>query len=300
MIFAQNLGITQDMANFLTPWSRVLSERLKGPHLNKKFPAFYGNRRLITAFPSARHLFLVWAKAIQSKPSQYYSLRIHFYFLHCFLLVTEIFLRHPCREPINTQSITILCLVATYKRVVNECHSLCFKSGLKILEWLDPSYFHWNILIIHKGEIICHWIDTELHKIRQPLLRRKSVFITTKRNSQINCVEEFLRCFTLKHAIALCYKHGFLCTGFMPEFFKMLNATVISGTVTKAWRVLGLRMEEWPPIWKVAATILNKQSRTADMGLPSSLGDGQGANNSLPQKRIMLRNIPTENLGTEY
>jgi len=86
----------------------------------------------------------------------------------------------------------------------------------------------------------------------------------------------------------------------MPEFFKMLNATVISGTVTKAWRVLGLRMEEWPPIWKVAATILNKQSRTADMGLPSSLGDGQGANNSLPQKRIMLRNIPTENLGTEY
>jgi len=79
------------------------------------------------------------------------------------------------------------------------------------------------------------------------------VFITpTKRTSQINCVEEFLHCFTLKHAVAFCYKHGFL-----PEFFKMWNATVISGSVTKAWRVLRLRMEERHPIRKVAATILN-------------------------------------------
>jgi len=34
--------------------------------------------------------------------------------------------------------------------------------------------------------------------------------------------------------------------------------------VTTAWRVLRLRIEERPPIWKVAANILNKQSRTAD------------------------------------
>jgi hypothetical protein len=59
---------------------------------------------------------------------------------HCtdLTLDTEIFQRHPCREPINVQSITIVCFVATYKRVVNECHSLCFKSDLKILEWPDP------------------------------------------------------------------------------------------------------------------------------------------------------------------
>ena len=36
--------------------------------------------------------------------------------------------------------------------------------------------------------------------------------------------------------------------------------------VTTAWRVLGLRVEERPPIWSVAANILNKQSRTADKG----------------------------------
>jgi hypothetical protein len=35
-------------------------------------------------------------------------------------------------------------------------------------------------------------------------------------------------------------------------------------------------------IWRVAANILNKQSRTADKGWSSSLGVGRGANNSLP------------------
>jgi len=42
--------------------------------------------------------------------------------------------------------------------------------------------------------------------------------------------------------------------------------------VTKAWRVLRLRMEERPPVWRVAANKLNKQSRTADEGWSSSLG----------------------------
>ena len=42
--------------------------------------------------------------------------------------------------------------------------------------------------------------------------------------------------------------------------------------VTTAWRVLRLRMEERPPIWRVAENKLNKQSRTADKGWSSSLG----------------------------
>ena len=60
--------------------------------------------------------------------------------------------------------------------------------------------------------------------------------------------------------------------------------------VTTAWRVLRLRMEERPPIWRVAANKLNKQSRTADKGWSSSLGVGRGANNASPWKP-MLRNI---------
>jgi len=38
-------------------------------------------------------------------------------------------------------------------------------------------------------------------------------------------------------------------------------------------------MEEWPPIWKAAVNILNKQSQTGDKGWSTSLGVGQGANN---------------------
>ena len=52
----------------LTPWSIVLLEKLTVPQLVKKFPAFYGTRRFITAFTSARHLSLFWASSIQSTP----------------------------------------------------------------------------------------------------------------------------------------------------------------------------------------------------------------------------------------
>jgi hypothetical protein len=38
--------------------------------------------------------------------------------------------------------------------------------------------------------------------------------------------------------------------------------------------------EDGPQIWKVAANILNKQSRMNDKGWPSSLGVGRGATNS--------------------
>ena len=38
--------------------SRVLLEKLTGLQLVKKFPAFYGTRRFITAFATARHLSL--------------------------------------------------------------------------------------------------------------------------------------------------------------------------------------------------------------------------------------------------
>ena len=41
--------------------------------------------------------------------------------------------------------------------------------------------------------------------------------------------------------------------------------------VTTALRVLRLLLEERPPIWRVDANILNKQSRTADKGRSSSL-----------------------------
>ena len=50
----------------LTPWCRVLLEKLTGLQLFKKFPAFHVTRRFITALTSARHLSLSWASPIQS------------------------------------------------------------------------------------------------------------------------------------------------------------------------------------------------------------------------------------------
>ena len=49
----------------LTPWYRVLLEKLTGLQLVKKFPVFHGTRRFITALTSVRHLSLSWASPIQ-------------------------------------------------------------------------------------------------------------------------------------------------------------------------------------------------------------------------------------------
>jgi hypothetical protein len=59
----------------LTPWSRVLLEKLTGFQLVKKFPAFYGTLRFITSFTTACRLSLSWASSIQSIPPHSTSLR---------------------------------------------------------------------------------------------------------------------------------------------------------------------------------------------------------------------------------
>ena len=48
----------------LNPWCRALLEKLTGLQLVKKFPAFHGTRRFITAITSVRHLSLSWASPI--------------------------------------------------------------------------------------------------------------------------------------------------------------------------------------------------------------------------------------------
>ena len=50
----------------LTPWCRVLLEKLTDLQLVKKFPAFHGTRRFITTLTSVRHLSLSWASPIES------------------------------------------------------------------------------------------------------------------------------------------------------------------------------------------------------------------------------------------
>jgi len=56
-------------------WSRFLDVNLIFPQTNKKFPTFYGTRKVITLFIGFRHLSVSGDGSIQSTPSQTISLR---------------------------------------------------------------------------------------------------------------------------------------------------------------------------------------------------------------------------------
>ena len=72
-----NFGKGQDLCSFLplylhrmtyllTPWSRVLLEKLTGSAASQEIPCIFGTRRFLTILTSARHLSLSWANSIQS------------------------------------------------------------------------------------------------------------------------------------------------------------------------------------------------------------------------------------------
>jgi hypothetical protein len=60
--------LTHSLTHSLTPYSTVLLEKLTGLELVKNVTAFYGTRKFITSFTSARHLSLSWASSIQALP----------------------------------------------------------------------------------------------------------------------------------------------------------------------------------------------------------------------------------------
>jgi len=59
-------ALTYLLTYLLTPWCSVLLEKLTGLQIVKKFHAFHGTRRFITALTNARHLSLSWVSPIQS------------------------------------------------------------------------------------------------------------------------------------------------------------------------------------------------------------------------------------------
>jgi len=90
----------QETTYLLTPWCRVLLEKLTGLQLVKKFPAFYGTRRLITALTSIRHLSLSWASPIQSTYPHPTSWRS--------ILILSTHLRLGRKRPLQRKIITAL------------------------------------------------------------------------------------------------------------------------------------------------------------------------------------------------
>ena len=75
-LFSRHFSDNEFYAPSLTySMSRVRLEKLTVSQPVKKFPAFYGTPRFITAFTSARHLSLSWARFSQSIPSHSTSWR---------------------------------------------------------------------------------------------------------------------------------------------------------------------------------------------------------------------------------
>ena len=59
-----------------TPWSRVILEMIASSQPVKNFPAFYGTRRFITAFTSARHVSMI----VRTNYRIVYLLALHKFF----------------------------------------------------------------------------------------------------------------------------------------------------------------------------------------------------------------------------
>jgi len=59
-----SLGL--ELIYLLTPWSRVLLEKLTGSAASQEIPRIFGTRRFITVLTSAHNLSLSWANSLQS------------------------------------------------------------------------------------------------------------------------------------------------------------------------------------------------------------------------------------------
>jgi hypothetical protein len=76
----------------LTPWSRVLLEKLTGSAARQEMSRVFGTRTFLTVFTSARHLSLSWTNSIQSPqppPTSWRSILILSYHLRLGLCVTR-------------------------------------------------------------------------------------------------------------------------------------------------------------------------------------------------------------------
>jgi hypothetical protein len=81
-----------------------LPDKLTGHQLIKKFPAFYGTRRFITAVTNAHHLFLSRARSIQSTPHPLFCRSILILFSYLRLRVRISPVPNTCHMPRTSKS----------------------------------------------------------------------------------------------------------------------------------------------------------------------------------------------------
>ena len=108
--------LTYLLSYLLTPWCRVLLEKLTGLQLVEKFPAFQGTRRFITALTSVRHLSIFGQPNSVHIPTSH-LLEIHRNIIHPSTARSPQWcpsLRFPQKEPVHPLSSPIRATCPTH------------------------------------------------------------------------------------------------------------------------------------------------------------------------------------------
>ena len=89
----------------LTPWSRVLLEKLTGSAASQEIPRIFGTQRFITILTSTCHLSLSWANSIQSPqppPTSWRSILV-------WVSPLALSLRFPHQNPVQPSPFNHMC-----------------------------------------------------------------------------------------------------------------------------------------------------------------------------------------------
>ena len=123
--------ITCFLTHLLTPWSRVVLEKLTGFQLVKTFHALYWTRRIITAFTSARQLSLFWASSIQSIPSSHF---LTIYLILSFHLCLGSPKWFPHQNPVYISPLLETCYMPRLSHSSRLYHPNSIRWGLQIIK----------------------------------------------------------------------------------------------------------------------------------------------------------------------
>jgi len=125
-------------AHLLTPWCRVLLDQLTVLQLVKKFPAFHGTRRFITALTSVRHLSISWASPVHSiypHPTSWRSILILSTHLRLCLPSGLFPSGYPHQDPIHHPLLTHTRYMPTLCTAVNNLTLILLRWSI----WWDPN-----------------------------------------------------------------------------------------------------------------------------------------------------------------
>ena len=95
----------QHVTYLLTPWNRVLLEKLTGSAASQEILRIFGTRKFLTVLPSARHLSLSIANSIQSPTTPSNFLKIHLNIILPYWSGSSqwsLSLRFPHQNPVHT------------------------------------------------------------------------------------------------------------------------------------------------------------------------------------------------------